>query len=150
MYRDENSEASDANAYGNKGKQKAVFQLVRQVRDGHAESKGSGPRWHGVELRLDGRVAVGLDDLGTEVGIAVRRHNQSEVHESADDDLRVFEHASNVSSGDGSFASGFALVDLESRFDIGAFVLGEPLYFFREVWQEEVEEEGHDDCQETL
>lgn len=146
MYGDEDGESSYAYAYGDDGEEEAVLQLIGQVRDRHAEPKGSSPRRYRVELRLDGRVAVRLDDLGTEVRVAVRRNDQTEVHEATDDDLGIFKYASNISSRNGSFASGFALIDLEPGFDVGAFVLGEPLHLFGEVGEEEKEEEGYDDC----
>lgn len=67
---EEDGEAGDGDADGEEGEEEAVAEAVGQVGDEHGEGEGGGPGGHGVELRLDGGVAVGADDAGGEEGVA--------------------------------------------------------------------------------
>jgi hypothetical protein len=147
---DEYCEAGNADADWQDGEEETVLELVGEVCDDHTEAKSSGPRRNGMQLRLDGRVAVALDNGRGEISVSVGRYNQPKVHETADEDLGVFEDFQDVSGGDGSFAGGFALVDFQSGFDVGTLVFGEPFTFFREVRDQEEEEERHDAGQEAF
>lgn len=73
MHGDEDAEAGDGDADGEDGEGEAVFAPVREGGHEHSESKSSGPWWDGVELGLDGAVAVGGDDAGGEVSVAFVR-----------------------------------------------------------------------------
>ena len=91
VYREQDCETGNANADGYDGEQKAVLRSVGQPRDQHREAKRCSPRRDRVQLRLNGTVAVALDDLWTEVRVAIGRHNQPKVHETADENLGIFE-----------------------------------------------------------
>jgi hypothetical protein len=141
VYGNENSKSGDADSNGEHGEDEAVFEPVREPCDKHGEPKSGSPRGNTVQLCLDLRVAVGLDNGGREVGVSIRRYNQAEVHESANEDLGVLEHIHDVLGFYGSFARGATLVDLESGFDKRALGFREPFHFLREVWEQEEESE---------
>lgn len=54
------------------------------------------------------------------------RNDESEVHESAEEKLEVFEAVEDIFGGDATLEGGATLVLFESSLDIGAFVLFEP------------------------
>ncbi len=103
-----------------------MLQLIREEGDDEGEDERTGPRWHAVQLGADLRVAVCSDDTGGEEGIAVSRDDESEVHESAEEEFVVFEAVENVFEGDAAFPRRATLVLFESGFDVGAFVFFEP------------------------
>lgn len=67
----EDGEAGDGNEDGDYGEEESVAEAVREGGDQHAESEGACPWRDRVELRLDVTVAVGLDDGGREIRVAV-------------------------------------------------------------------------------
>ena len=150
VYGNEDGKASDADADGENREEEAMLEAVGNEGDDHTEAEGSGPGRYGVQLGLNGGVAVTLDDGGAEVCVTVRGDDQAEIHEATDDDFEVFEDVANVFGGDRAFAGGFALVDLESGLHVGALVFGEPFRLLREIGQQEEEEAGYDDGQESL
>jgi hypothetical protein len=86
-----------------------------------------------VELGLDRRVAVALDDSGRKVRITVCWYNQAKIHQATNQDFGVLEHVSNISCFYGTLTGGAALVDLEAVFDVGTLGLGQPFGFFGEI-----------------
>ena len=54
------------------------------------------------------------------------RNDESEIHETAEDEFVVFEAVEDVFEGDATLAGGATLILFEPGFDIGAFVLLEP------------------------
>lgn len=91
MYGNEDSESGDADCNWKDGEHEAVLEPVREPRNKHGETKSGCPWRYTVQLCLDGRVAVILDDGRGEVSVSVGGHNQSKVHESANKNLGVFE-----------------------------------------------------------
>lgn len=85
---DEDSEASDNNGNRDHGEEETVFRFVGDVCNKHCKGESCSPWRYTVQLRLDRRVAVGSDDAGREVGIAVSR-----------DDLLAFCKLSIISGG---------------------------------------------------
>lgn len=67
---EEDGEAGDGDGDGEEGEEEAVAEAVGGEGDEHGEGEGGGPGGDGVELRLDGGVAVGADDAGGEEGVA--------------------------------------------------------------------------------
>ena len=53
-------------------------------------------------------------------------NNESEIHESAEDEFKVFEAVENVSDSDAAFAGGATLVLFKPGSDVGALVFLEP------------------------
>ena len=53
-------------------------------------------------------------------------NDESEIHEAAEDEFKVFEAVENVSEGDAAFAGGATLVLFEPGSDVGALVFLEP------------------------
>ena len=53
-------------------------------------------------------------------------NDESEIHEPAEDEFKVFEAVENVSDGDAAFAGGATLVPFEPGSDVGALVFLEP------------------------
>ena len=130
--------------YGNRDEceDETVLCEIRACGYDHCECEGAGPRRHTVQLRLNRGVAVRLDDCWGEEGVAVGRHDHTEVHESSDDDFVVFEDTAYVTDGDLAFCGGAALVCLEAGFHVGAFLRGEPFGILGERGDEEKEYEG--------
>ena len=63
-----------------------------------------------MQLCLDRRIAVRLDDSRSKVSVAIGRDNEAEVHESTQEKLVVFEAINHIVEGDGALDGGFALV----------------------------------------
>lgn len=139
VHGDEDAEAGDGEADGPHGEGEAVLQLVAEVRHDHGEGEGRRPRRHRVQLRADGRVPVALDDARREEGVAVRRHDESEVHEPADEDLVVLEHVDDVPDSNRAFCGGAALVLAQAVFDVDALLVGEPFCVLGEIGDDKVE-----------
>ena len=121
VHSDQDSESCDGNRYGDKSECEAVTAEVRAERDYHCEAKGTRPGWHRVELCLDGRVSVCLQDRGSEEGISVGGDDHTEIHESSDNDFVVFEYTPDIADSDLAFCGGTALVYLETSFDVRPF-----------------------------
>lgn len=58
VHGDEDAEAGDGDEDGEQGEGEPVLELVTEVGDHHGEDEGGGPGRDGMELRLDGTVAV--------------------------------------------------------------------------------------------
>lgn len=84
----EDSEASDYNGNRDDCEEETVFRFIGDVCNKHCKGESCSPWRYTVQLRLDWRVAVGSDDAGGEVGIAVSR-----------DDLSAFCKLSIISGG---------------------------------------------------
>lgn len=123
VHGNEDSEAGDADANGENGKEEAMSEAIGEIRNKHGKAKSSSPRRHTMELGLDGRVAVALDDGGRKVCIAICGYDQAKIHQATDKNLGVFEDICDVSRFDGALAGGAALVDLEAVLDIGTLRL---------------------------
>lgn len=103
MDSNQDSKASNRNANPKNRKRESMSELVGKVRNHHTEPERSGPGRHAVQLRLDGRVTVALDDAWRKVRVAVRRHDQAKVHEAAEEDFEVLEDVDYVVSCDFTF-----------------------------------------------
>lgn len=150
VHGDEDTEAGDGDADGNEGEGETVFELVAEEGYDHREGEGCGPGRDGVQLRLDGGVAVCLDDSGGEEGVPVRGDDESKVHEPADEDLVVFEDVDDVLDADCAFSGGAALVLAQPPSDVGALFFVEPFCVFGEIGDKKEEEEGDDAGEEAL
>lgn len=53
-------------------------------------------------------------------------NDESEIHESAEEEFEILEAIENVSESDTTFASGATLVLFKPGFDVGAFIFLEP------------------------
>ena len=127
-------ESSDAYADRNYGKQEAVTCSIRARRHNHAEHEGNSPWRHRVQLSLDRRVPVGLDDRWCEIGIPVCWDDEAKVHQSSEEELVVAETVQDVSESDLAFKSGLSLVLLKSHLDKLSFVFAQPLRILGEIW----------------
>jgi len=78
----QHGESSDGDNDGNQGEDEAVTDPIGDESKNHGEEESAGPWWDGVELCLNWRVAVGLDDGWGEVRVAVGRDDEAEVHET--------------------------------------------------------------------
>lgn len=58
--------------------------------------------------------------------IELTGNDESEIHESAEEELEVLEAVEDVSESDTAFASGATLVLFKPGFDVGAFIFLEP------------------------
>lgn len=134
MHSDENGEPGDAYAYAYDDECESMLGVVGQCRKEHAPAKGTSPRWHRVELRLDGAIAVTFDDRRREQGVAIRRYDKTEVAEARHNDLVVFEHLDDVFAADRSLGTRLALVLTKSSRDIGSLIIPEPFRMFRKCW----------------
>lgn len=103
-----------------------------------------------MKLCLDAVISVGLDDTRCEVGIPVRRDDETKVHETSDNDLVVLEDASDVAEGDLALNGRAALVRAQASRDKGLLIFAEPLHIFWEVGQPEEEEDTNDDSEEAF
>lgn len=72
-------------------------------------------------LTLDGAVPVRLNDGRRKVRIPVRRHDQSEVHQTAEKDLVVFEEAADVVQVRPALERRAPRIRLQPRADVPAF-----------------------------
>ena len=122
----EDGEAGDGHGDGDQREEEAVLEQVGEEGYDEGEDEGGGPGGDGVQLRADLGVAVGVDYARGEEGVAVGWDDEAEVHESAEEDLIVFEDVEDVARGDGAFGGRAALVFFQAGFDVGAFVFGEP------------------------
>jgi len=147
---DEYTQPGNRHANAENSEPKPVHEIIRQRGNKHAIPERSCPWRDGVQLRLDGRVAVTFDDSWREVGVAVRGHDEAEVHEAGDDDFIVGEDFADVAECDGPVAGGSALVFAEAGGDVGFFFGGEPFGFLREVGHDEEEDDGDEDCEEAF
>lgn len=138
----ENSKADNGNANGADGKSESMPRLVRQESDAHREAERHCPGRNTVQLRLDGRVAVGLEDAWRKIGVSVSRDDETKVHEAAEDDLVILENVADVLDRNAPFNAGAALVCLETRRNVDLLFWCEPLGFLGEVRQQEVEKEA--------
>lgn len=103
-----------------------MLELIGEESDDEREDEGTRPRRDAVQLGADLRIAVGFDDPRCEEGVAVGGHDESEIHESAEEELVIFEAVEHVCGRDAALAGGAALVLFEPGFDVGAFVFFEP------------------------
>ena len=79
-----------------------------------------------MQLSADLRIAVCFDDARGEEGVGVSGNEESEIHESTEEEFVVFEAVEDVFGGDTALASGATLVLFEPSFDVGALVFFEP------------------------
>lgn len=91
-----------------------------------------------------------MDDSWGEECVTVRGNNETKVHESANEDLIVFEDFDDVPNTDGAFGSGATLVLAQSSLDVGALFIVEPFCVLREIRDEEEEEDGDNAGEETF
>lgn len=105
-----------------------MLELIREESDDKCKDEGTCPRWNAVQLGADLRVAVGFDDAGGEESVTIGGDDESEIHESAEEEFVIFEAVEDVFGADAALASGATLVLFEPGFDVGAFVFFEPEY----------------------
>ncbi len=117
-------------------------EFIREPRNDHGERERANPWWDRAKLSLNRRVAEIGNNAWCEEGVTVRRDDETEVHDSTEPDLVVFEAAGDVAQGGLAVRGGAALVDLEAGVDISALVLGEPLCVLGERRKKEVKEDG--------
>ena len=103
-----------------------------------------------MELGLDSRISKIVDDTRGEVCIAVRRYNESKVHEASHDDFVVFEDVFDITKRYGSLKSAASLVDLKACFDVSAFLFGKPFCVFGKICEKEEEKDGDDAGQDAF
>lgn len=103
-----------------------------------------------MQLCLDRAVSVRPNDGRREVGVAVCRNNEPEVHEPAEDEFIVLEAVQNIFERDFPLTRGLTLVILETGFDKCCFCWSKPFRFLGEVGDDEVEGEGHDAGEEAF
>ena len=106
----QDGETGNGHGDGDEREDEAMFEQIAEEGDDEREGEGGCPWRHGVQLRLDLRVAVCSDDAGGEEGVAVCRHDEAKVHEAAEEDLEVFEDVEHVSRRYSPFQRRFALV----------------------------------------
>ena len=73
-----------------------MLQLIREKSDDEGKHEGACPWRDAVQLGADLRIAVGADDAGGEECVAVGGDDESEIHESAEEELVVFEAVEDV------------------------------------------------------
>lgn len=76
-----------------------------------------------MQLGLDGVVVVRLDDGRGEEGVAVGRHDQSQVHEPTQPDAVILHDCDRVAECDLALGPIIALLSLQARLNIGLFLL---------------------------
>ena len=103
-----------------------------------------------VELSLDGAIAKGSDDRGGEEGIAIASNDETEVHETAEDDLEIHEDTENVPPGWLDVELGVTDVLSKPGLDEGPLVIGQPPGFLGKVGGEEEHDNGASNSRETL
>lgn len=153
VHGDEDAETGNGEADWDERERETVFEFVAEEGDDHGEGEGGRPGWDTVELCADGRVAVRLYDARGEKGVPVSRHDEPEIHESADEDLVVFEHLDDVPDADGAFSrSGgrAALILAQPVLNVNALVFGEPFCVFGEIGDDEEEDDGDHGGQDAL
>ena len=123
---EEDSKASDRHCYGNQGEHEAVFEPVGEKCDDERENEGSGPGRDGVKLCADLSVAVCFDDAGSEEGVAIGGDYESEVHDAAEEEFKIFETIYYIGKGDSALARGAALIFEEAGAYVGTFIFAEP------------------------
>ncbi len=104
-----------------------MFEPIREKGDDERENKGSGPGRDGVQLCADLSVAVCFNDAGSEESVAIGGDNESEVHESAEEEFVIFEAIHYIGKGDSALARGATLIFEEAGADVGTFVFAEPV-----------------------
>ena len=90
-----------------------------------------------MQLSLDRAVAVGLDDAGREVGIPVCWHDETEVHEAAQEEFEVLEAVEYITGCDAALYGGFTLVVFEAGANEFSLGVCEPFTVLGEVRDEE-------------
>lgn len=103
-----------------------MLKLIGEEGDDESEDEGTCPRRDAVQLGADLRIAVCFDDSRCEEGVAVGGDDESEIHESAEEEFVVFEAVEDVFGGNAALAGGATLVLFESGFDVGTLVFFEP------------------------
>lgn len=76
------------------------------------------------DVSRDSRSSVDREEYQLESELT--GNDESEIHESAEEELEVLEAVENVSESDTAFASGATLVLFKPGFDVGAFIFLEP------------------------
>lgn len=103
-----------------------------------------------MQLGLDCVVVVGCDDGRGEIGIAIRGttgwacefhatecfhfqnlHNETHVHEAANEDFGVAQYDEDIADGNFALVSVVAKICRQACLDVGALILTEPLSLFR-------------------
>lgn len=80
----QHGESSNGDCNRNQGEDEAVTDPIRDESKNHGEEKCAGPWWDRMELCLNRRVAVGLDNSWGEVCVSVGGDDEAEVHEAED------------------------------------------------------------------
>ena len=124
---EEYSKSRNRHCYGDQREHEAMFEPIREKRDDERENEGSGPGRDGVQLCADLSVAVCFNDAGSEEGIAVGGDNESEVHESTEEEFVIFEAIYHIGKGNSALARGAALIFEKAGADVGTFVFAEPV-----------------------
>jgi hypothetical protein len=165
VYRDQDGEADDCDADGKDSITESMACFVGEIGEDHCKGEGGGPGGYTVELCLDFTVAVAIDDWRWEVCVArreliskeisefndslrdlrVSRNNQTEVHETAEEDFVVFEYVAYVFGSHLAFDGWSTLFAAEAVDDICSLFVREPFAVFREIWKDE-EEGGADNA----
>lgn len=97
---DEGGKTRDRDADRDDTEEKAMAELIGYVRNNHREAECGRPGRNAVQLGLDGRVTVSLNDAGGKEGVAVRGDDEAEIHQAADENLVVLEDVDGVPDRD--------------------------------------------------
>ena len=130
MHGEQDREAGDADGDAEHSVGEAVLRVVREHGEEHCETESRGPWGDGVQLRLDGAVAVAVDDAGREVGVCVRWDDEGEIHEARELDFDVPHDRPHVPDGDRAVNCCLALFGFELGGYVGSLVWGQPGGFF--------------------
>ena len=133
----EHSISTDRRSHGEDAEEPSVSRLVGEIGDHVGENKGCGPRWNGDQLSPDRGILVALDDGGSKISVAVSTDETTEVSESSEVDLVVFEEVEKIMALDFPLQATFALVCRKTRANEEPLFLGEPFGIFREIWNDE-------------
>lgn len=157
----QNGEASDGHSDWNQREQEAMLELIRKESDDKSKDEGTCPWRDAVQLGTDLRITVCFNDAGCEKSVSVGGDDESEIHESAEDEFVVFEAFEDIFGGDAALACGATLILFKTSFDVSTFIFFEPTIssvsitfisrwqglgscclpfrLFRKVWYHEVE-----------
>jgi len=146
----EDDHSNDRDEHQREDEDVPPFVIVRCSSDDHTHHETGNPGGDGVELSLNGAEAERSDDSGGEVGVTASRNDETEVHETTEDDLEVLEDAKDIPPGRLSDELGVTHILSEPCLDKGLLIIRQPFYFLREVRGQEKNDSGAHDGHDTL